>query len=237
VETQQPTPPASSEQATNLPDLATLTFTAPDDVVFADDPRAAALAEWIAYARDAGHVIAEHLSPGDPTANTTGSRHCGTARIGAEAFDIYLGDSANHVYPVRVTGVNARALLGLDQAPAASTSRTAGRDFVVVGHRYHEGEDEQTFVGILRGTVEGQATSTADPLSWTAQTTQRLTELVRQARLVQGSDDQVQDLADALAVIAALLPRWDLRDVDPTTEHRINRVTAALGDLVVDLGA
>jgi hypothetical protein len=103
-------------QTTAPPDPAGLAFAIPREAVVADDLRATLLTFWIHRARLAGHVIAEHLRPGSPESDAaTGSRHCGTARIGGEAFDIYASDHLNQVYAVRVEGENSRALLGLDQ--------------------------------------------------------------------------------------------------------------------------
>jgi hypothetical protein len=143
-------------------DPAGLVFGVPLNLV-TEDYRHEVLMVWIRGARDAGHAIAEQLRPGTPVLDqpldqsTVTRRHCGTARIGTEAYDVYLSDSLNQVYAVRVSGSATRIQLGLDQAPTTEQPDVLGdilaRDHVLVAERAERDtdEDEWKFCGLIRG--------------------------------------------------------------------------------------
>jgi hypothetical protein len=231
------------------PDPAGLKFTAPSDVVFAADPRAAALAEWIEHARAAGHFNTEHLHAANPTLDlplntaATDRRHCGTARIGTDVLDVYMRVPSNGVYALRPGEATRRALLGLDEvraqkrAEAGRVTRTAAELTELVERaRKRAGDTAEP-----RGTVEGQALAEAEA-GWVTRTAAELTELVERARNLLHTDvgndierDAVRDQADVLGIIAALLPAWADRGVHPATEDNVEMASARLRHLLDEL--
>jgi hypothetical protein len=234
------------DQTTAPPDPAALVFAVPREAVVADDLRATLLDFWIHRARLAGHVIAEYLRSGAPESDPTGARHCGTARLGTEAFDVYVSDSLNQVYAVRVGGSATRKLLGLDPAPTLDELRarklagdTAELRGTVEGQARGE-EDRENWV--INGLVEQLAPPATERENWVTRTAAELIELVERAnnllRTDVGNDverDAVRDQADMLGIIATLLPAWADRGLHADTENNIDMAAARLTHLLDEL--
>lgn len=214
--------------APGLPDLDRHVFTFPAGLTIPEDYRGQVLTLWIKAAREAGHTIAEALRPANPLLDPEAARHCGSARVGHEVFDVYARgrmtedrDIVREMFGVRADEPRAAGLLG-------------GGDQVT---RLRELAERSR--NVLQADVDNARKQLGD---WVTPTAAELTKLVERARNLLhtnvGGDsdrDAVRDQADMLEIVAALLPAWADRGVHPATEANVEMASARLLHILEEL--